>query len=70
MPLKLGYNTNGFAHHALDDAIEIIAEIGYQSVAITLDVDQLNPFGEDIQEETRHVRRRLEKWGLSCVVVG
>ncbi len=68
MPLKLGYNTNGFEHHALDDAIEIIAEIGYQSIAITLDVDKLNPYGEDIKEETRYIRGRLEKWNLSCVI--
>lgn len=68
MPLKLGYNTNGFEHHALDDAIEIIAEIGYQSVAITLDVDKLDPYGEAIQDEIRHIRGRLDHWGLSCVI--
>jgi L-ribulose-5-phosphate 3-epimerase len=67
MPLKLGYNTNGFEHHALDDAIEIIAEIGYTSIAITLDTDKLDPFGEDIEDEIRHIRGRLEHWGLSCV---
>ena len=35
--MLLGYNTNGFAHHDPFDALAIIAEIGYQSVAITLD---------------------------------
>lgn len=68
MTLRLGYNTNGFEYHALDDAIEIIAEIGYRTIGITLDADKLNPYGEDIKEETRHIRGRLEHWGLSCVV--
>jgi len=36
--LLLGYNTNGFAHHRLPDALRIISGLGYQSVGLTLDV--------------------------------
>ena len=36
--MRLGYNTNGLAHHRLTDAIDLIAAEGFQSVAITLDV--------------------------------
>ncbi len=41
--MRLGYNTNGFAHHRLEDAVAILAEIGYQSVAVTLERDLLDP---------------------------
>lgn len=47
----LGYNTNGFAHHKLEDAIEIIAELGYRGLALTLDVHHLNPFEQEDAED-------------------
>lgn len=43
--MLLGYNTNGLAHHDPFDAIEVLAEIGYQSVALTVDHLTLTPFG-------------------------
>ena len=42
--MLLGYNTNGFAHHDPAAALELLAEIGYRSVALTLDHGLLNPF--------------------------
>ena len=44
--MLLGYNTNGLAHHDPFEAIVVLAEIGYQSVAITLDHGPLNPLAE------------------------
>ncbi len=41
--MRLGYNTNGFADHRLEDAIAILAEIGYRSVAVTLESNLLDP---------------------------
>lgn len=38
----LGYNTNGFAHHNLGDALDVLWEIGYRSVAITIDHSHFN----------------------------
>lgn len=41
--MYFGYNTNGFAHHRLADTLEIIAEIGYDAAAITLEAEHLDP---------------------------
>jgi len=41
--MLIGYNTNGFAHHRVADAIAILSEIGYGSVAVTLEHDLLDP---------------------------
>ncbi len=41
--MVLGYNTNGFACHTVRDTLTILAEIGYKSVAITLERDHLDP---------------------------
>ncbi|HEX6925230.1 MAG TPA: sugar phosphate isomerase/epimerase [Longimicrobiaceae bacterium] len=65
--MRLGYNTNGFAHHRLDDALEILAAIGYQAVALTPDVHHLPPFSSTTAD-MRRLRRRLEELNLAPVV--
>lgn len=67
MALKFGYNTNGFGFHRLDDAIDIIAELGYDCIGLTLDVHHCDPFHTTTQD-LQKIRRRLEKHGLACVI--
>ncbi|MBI3821744.1 MAG: sugar phosphate isomerase/epimerase [Planctomycetes bacterium] len=66
--MLLGYNTNGFAHHRLDDALRILSDLGCQSVAITLDYHALNPFDVDIHRQCDNVRSLLERLKLRCVI--
>jgi sugar phosphate isomerase/epimerase len=68
LTMLLGYNTNGFAHHRLTDAIVILADLGYQSVALTLDFHALNPFADDLYPQLIKVRRLLERHRLRCVI--
>src|SRR5579875_3769612 len=66
--MRLGYNTNGFAHHRLEDALTILAELGYQSIALTLDHHALNPYDPDTPRQLPLVRAKVQNLGLSVVV--
>lgn len=66
--MLLGYNTNGLADHSLPAAMELLAALGYRSIAITLDHHTLNPYGDRLQAEINATRELLEKHGLRPVV--
>jgi sugar phosphate isomerase/epimerase len=67
LPFRLGYNTNGFAHHRLVDALEVIAELGYRAVALTPDANHLPP-DHTSDAQLRAVRAMLEQLDLAVVV--
>ncbi len=66
--MRLGYNTNGFAFHRLDDAIDILHELGYRAVALTLDVHHLDPFAPNAEAEARRIGAKLNSLDMACVV--
>lgn len=64
----LAYNTNGLAHHALPDAIELLAEIGYRGVQLTLDHGVLNPYSHGLESQIDKLRDAAADHGLTYVV--
>jgi sugar phosphate isomerase/epimerase len=68
MPFSLGYGTNGFADHPLPIALELLAEQGYDAVALTLGHPHLDPFADDLDAQLQSLRRRLDELGLRVVI--
>lgn len=66
--MLLGYNTNGMSHHDLFDAVTLLAEIGYGSVAITIDHGALPPYGTYVQQRIKRLRRLLVHLGMRSVI--
>jgi sugar phosphate isomerase/epimerase len=68
--MRLGYNTNGLAHHRLLDAIDLLADLGYQSIAITLDAGALDPYEDPsiLARQVSAVRSALDRHGMARVV--
>jgi sugar phosphate isomerase/epimerase len=66
--MRLGYNTNGLAFHRWSDALELLADLGYQSVAITLDHHCLDPYGEGLAHEVARMAALLGRLRLTSVV--
>jgi len=68
--MLLAYNTNGFAHHDPEQAIALLAEIGYRGIGLTIDHGLLNPFVEPQAhaESVATTGRLLERFGMRSVV--
>jgi sugar phosphate isomerase/epimerase len=64
---RLGYNTNGLAHHRIEDALRLLAELGYRAIAITPDVGQLDLERLD-PREVRRVARLARELDLAVAI--
>ena len=66
--LRYAYNTNGASNHRLGDALVLIAESGYDGVALTLDHHHFDPFAPDLAGRAEKLAGRLRELGLGLVV--
>jgi sugar phosphate isomerase/epimerase len=66
--LRFGFGTNGFADHRLDDALAVLADLGYDGVALTLDHQHLDPFAPRLSTRLGRLAARLDSLGLAVVV--
>ena len=63
-----GYNTNGFAHHKIEDALQILAELGYRSIAFTLDYNTVEPFAANAIARASELGKMAQDLGLNLVI--
>ncbi len=69
--MRLGYNTNGLTGHRWPQALELMHEIGYRSVALTIDHHCLDPYSPSLPLEIDRARQTLAKYDMiSCIETG
>ncbi|MFD3836450.1 sugar phosphate isomerase/epimerase family protein [Streptomyces sp. NPDC058642] len=66
--MRFGYGTNGLTDLRLDDALGLLADLGYDGVGLTLDHMHLDPLASDLAARTGRVARRLDALGLGVTV--
>ncbi|MEN8654611.1 sugar phosphate isomerase/epimerase family protein [Streptomyces sp. 21So2-11] len=67
-PIRFGYGTNGLTDLRLDDALSLLADLGYNGVGLTLDHMHLDPLAPELAARTAQVARRLAQLGLGVTV--
>lgn len=65
---SIGYGTNGFTDHPLPDVLELLHELGYGAVALTLGHPHLDPFDPDLEARLKCLRSRLQDLDLRIVI--
>jgi len=63
-----GYSTNSIGDVDPLDAVPILCDLGYESLAITLDHHTINPFAGDLPTRVTRWRKALADVGMACVI--
>jgi L-ribulose-5-phosphate 3-epimerase len=66
--LRYSYVTNGLVGHRLEDALRLLADNGYDGVALTLDHVHFDPDAPLMSSRAATLRSLLDELGLTCVV--
>ncbi|GAA3849653.1 sugar phosphate isomerase/epimerase [Streptomyces coacervatus] len=66
--LRFGYGTNGLTDLRLDDALALLADLGYDGVGLTLDHMHLDPLAPGLTARTHRLAGRLDALGLDVTV--
>ena len=66
--LRFGYGLNGFTDHRLGDALAVLADLGFDGVALTLDHAHLDPLGPGLAQRVAHAAALLRRHDLDVVV--
>lgn len=63
-----GYNLNGFGSHHWSVAIEILVELGYKAIGVTLDHHTLNPYNPNTPQELNRLIALKQQHDLTLVI--
>lgn len=66
--LRYAYVTNGLTGHRLDEALRLLADCGYEGVALTLDHVHFDPFAPGLANRTARLRDLLVTLDLDCAI--
>jgi L-ribulose-5-phosphate 3-epimerase len=66
--VRFAYDTNGFADHRVTDVLAVLADLGYDGVALTLDSHRLASYADDPAAHVAAIVARLDELGLAVVI--
>lgn len=66
--MLLGFSTNSIGDVDPLAAVPLLADLGYRSLALTLDHHTLDPFAADVAARTDRWRQALAAAGMGCVI--